>query len=137
LFAALAEQWRTEFCAEGFAAGCPLVAAAADVAAESPDLRDTIASAFDQWRRPIAAALGQLGVPEGRAFSLATLMISSLEGAIVLARVCQDVAPLDAVVAELGPLLDGARDPDRSAVGTRPGRPDAPGCPLRLGGTRA
>lgn len=117
LFAAMADQWRTQFRSEGFAAGCPLVAAAADIAAESPDLRDAVTNAFDQWLRPVAAALGQLGVPEDRAISLATLMISSLEGAIVLARASQDVAPLDTVVRELAPLLDGARDPGRSAVG--------------------
>jgi AcrR family transcriptional regulator len=109
LFAAMADQWRTQFRSEGFAAGCPLVAATADVAAERSDLRDAVTSAFDQWQRPIAAALGQLGVPEGRVHSLATLMISSLEGAIVLARASQDVAPLDTVVRELAPLLDGAR----------------------------
>ncbi len=108
LFAAMADQWRTQFCSEGFAAGCPLVAATADVAADSPGLRDAVTSAFEQWLGPVAAALGQLGVPQDRAFPLATLMISSLEGAIVLARARQDVAPLDTVVAELAPLLDSA-----------------------------
>lgn len=116
LFAAMAGQWRTQFRSEGFAAGCPLVAATADTAAESADLRDAVTSAFDHWLRPVAAALGQLGVPQDRAFSLATLMISSLEGAIVLARASQDIAPLDTVVRELAPLLDGARDPGRAAA---------------------
>jgi hypothetical protein len=35
-------------------------------------------------------------------------MISALEGAIVLARVQQSLAPLDVIARELGPLLDGA-----------------------------
>jgi AcrR family transcriptional regulator len=108
LFAAMADQWRAQFRSEGFAAGCPLVAAAADVAAESVALRQAVTSAFDQWQQPVAAALAQLGIPADRAASLATLMISSLEGAIVLARVRQDVVPLDIVVTELGPLLDQA-----------------------------
>jgi hypothetical protein len=34
------------------------------------------------------------------------LVISALEGAIVMARVRGDLAPLDALVAELGPSLD-------------------------------
>jgi hypothetical protein len=35
-------------------------------------------------------------------------MVSSLEGAIVLARTQQDTAPLVTVVRELRPLLDAA-----------------------------
>ncbi|HET6707200.1 MAG TPA: TetR/AcrR family transcriptional regulator, partial [Amycolatopsis sp.] len=48
--------------------------------------------------------------------SLAVLMLSALEGAIVLARAHQDVAPLDTVVAELRPVLDGAVDKRRRRV---------------------
>jgi len=108
LFAAMVNQWRTQFRSEGFAAGCPLVAATADVAATSESVRTAVAVAFAQWHRPVAAALRQLGVSQDRAASLATLMISSLEGAVVLARAQQDVAPLDVVVRELAPVLDGA-----------------------------
>ncbi|WP_414640041.1 hypothetical protein [Amycolatopsis sp.] len=43
-------------------------------------------------------------------------MLSALEGAIVLARAHQDVAPLDTVVAELRPVLDGAVDKRRRRV---------------------
>jgi AcrR family transcriptional regulator len=108
LFAAMVDQWRVQFRADGFAAGCPIAAATADVAATNPSLRGAAGSAFDEWLGPVAESLGQLGVPESRAASLATLMISALEGAILLARAKQDVAPLDTIVAELGPLLDGA-----------------------------
>jgi hypothetical protein len=45
-------------------------------------------------------------VARPRARSLATLMISALEGAIMLARVRRDVGQLDTVVTELSPLLD-------------------------------
>jgi hypothetical protein len=47
-----------------------------------------------------------MGVPRRRAGRLATLMLSTLEGAIMLARVRQDVAVLTAVVADLAPALD-------------------------------
>ena len=43
-----------------------------------------------------------------RARRLATLMLSTLEGAIMLARVHRDVRPLTTVATELGPLLDEA-----------------------------
>jgi AcrR family transcriptional regulator len=108
LFARMARQWEDEFARRGFVAGCPLVAAAADVAADSAALRGEIADAFTAWRTPLAAALRRMGVPRPRASSLAVLMLSALEGAIVLARTEQDVAPLRTVVRELRPLLDGA-----------------------------
>jgi hypothetical protein len=49
-----------------------------------------------------------MGIPIRRARRLATLMLSSLEGAIMLSRVHRDVRPLTTVAAELGPLLDQA-----------------------------
>ncbi len=108
LFAAMAAQWRDEFTATGFDAGCPLVATVADAAATSASLRDAVGKAFEGWQRPLAETLAQFGVPAARSVSLAVLVLSTLEGAIVLARAHQDVAPLDTVVEELRPLLDAA-----------------------------
>ncbi|HVV07880.1 TetR/AcrR family transcriptional regulator [Amycolatopsis sp.] len=108
LFAAMIAQWRDELTAEQFTKGCPLVAAAVDTAAVSEGVRDAVSEAFTGWRRPAVAALREMGVPPARSESLALLMISALEGAIVLARAHRDTAPLDAVLAELRPLLDAA-----------------------------
>jgi len=108
LFAALAGQWQADLAARGFAAGCPLVAAAADIAASSDALRETIRDGFETWLAPLRAALHRMGLPVDRAAPLAVLMISSLEGAIVLARSQRDPAPLAAVAGELRPLLDAA-----------------------------
>lgn len=108
LFAAMVDQWRAEFTARGFAAGCPLVAAAADVAASSGAFREAIRDAFDAWLAPVGGALRRMGVPPTRARSHALLMISSLEGVIVLARTHEDLTALTAVVRELRPLLDSA-----------------------------
>ncbi len=108
LFEAMAAQWRDEFTAQGFDGGCPLVATVADTAATSDSLREAVGKAFEGWQRPVASTLQELGVPAARSTSLAVLMLSALEGAIVLARAHRDVAPLDTVVAELRPLLDGA-----------------------------
>ncbi len=108
LFAGLVRGWRDQFLAEGFDAGCPLVAAAADVAASSDELREVISRAFDGWQEPLAGALQETGVPGDRAGALAVVIISALEGAIVLARVRAEVTPLDVVLEELTPLLDAA-----------------------------
>ncbi|MEU5539151.1 TetR/AcrR family transcriptional regulator [Streptomyces sp. NPDC020362] len=113
LFAAMAAQWTHEYATEGFAAGCPVAAATVDCATTDPSTREAAAAAFATWRGPVAEALTGMGVPAARAGSLATLMISALEGAILMARAEQDVRPLTTVVAELGPLLDAAVVPSR------------------------
>ncbi|MEV4342348.1 TetR/AcrR family transcriptional regulator [Streptomyces sp. NPDC049590] len=108
LFAAMAAQWTDEYAADGFAAGCPVAAATVDRAGSAEATRRAAAAAFTAWRGPLAAALTDLGVPAARAESLATLMISTLEGAILLARAERSTAPLTTAVRELGPLLDAA-----------------------------
>ena len=108
LFAAMARQWREEFLHRGYQRGCPLVAAAADVAGPDPGLCATINTGFDRWLAAVCDALRRMGVPASRARPLAILMISSLEGAIILARTRQDVTPLTDVARELRPLLDAA-----------------------------
>jgi AcrR family transcriptional regulator len=113
LFEAMADQWRREFDRIGFGRGCPIVATVADVSA-SDRMREAARRAFERWQEPIAAALIEMGVPAGRAGALALLMLSTLEGAIVFARVSRDIGPLDTVVAELGPLLDSAAGGRRS-----------------------
>jgi AcrR family transcriptional regulator len=109
LLAALVDDWRSDLVNEDFVAGCPLVAAAADVVATSDELRRVLRQAFDGWQDALTAALAELGVPAERAERLATVVIGALEGAIVFARIRRDLAPLDAVVSELGPLLDDSR----------------------------
>ncbi|MGA5042087.1 TetR family transcriptional regulator C-terminal domain-containing protein [Streptomyces capoamus] len=111
LFAAMAAQWTEEYAADGFAAGCPVAAATVDCAASGESTREAAATAFATWRRPVAEALADMGVPASRADALATLMISTLEGAILMARAERDVRPLTTVVAELGPLLDAVAGP--------------------------
>ncbi|MER6073809.1 TetR/AcrR family transcriptional regulator [Streptomyces sp. NPDC001817] len=108
LFAAMVAQWTDEYAARGFAGGCPVAAATIDCASADGSTREAVAAAFTTWRTPLAEALTAMGVPAARAESLATLMISTLEGAILLARAQQNTAPLTTAVRELGPLLDGA-----------------------------
>lgn len=108
LLDAVVEYWRRDLTREDFAAGCPLVATAADAASTSEPLREAVGRAFAQWQVPLTEGLAELGVPAARAPSLALLVLSALEGAIIIARIRHDLAPLDNLVAELGPLLDAA-----------------------------
>ncbi|MEU7057610.1 TetR/AcrR family transcriptional regulator [Streptomyces sp. NPDC046197] len=108
LFAAMVRQWTDEYETAGFASGCPVAAATVECATSGDSTRDAAAAAFATWREPVAGALTDMGVPAGRAEPLATLMISALEGAILMARAERDVRPLTTVAQELGPLLDAA-----------------------------
>ncbi|MFF4031102.1 TetR family transcriptional regulator C-terminal domain-containing protein [Streptomyces sviceus] len=108
LFAAMVRQWTEEYENAGFAGGCPVAAATVDWAESTASTRAAAAEAFATWTGPVARALADMGVPEERASALATLMVSALEGAILMARAERDVRPLTTVARELGPLLDAA-----------------------------
>lgn len=111
LFAAMVGQWTDEFLTSGYDAGCPVAAATVDCAGTSASTRTAAAAAFATWAGPVAGALEAMGVPAGRSESLATLMISAIEGAVVIARAEQDVRALTAVTRELGPMLDACAVP--------------------------
>lgn len=110
LFRAMTAQWADEWASAGFqAGGCPVVAAAVDCADTAESTRAAVSAAFDAWRSPVAAALVEMGVPSARAGSLATLMVSAVEGAVLISRAERSPDALHAVARELGPLLDAAR----------------------------
>ncbi|MFE6286512.1 TetR/AcrR family transcriptional regulator [Streptomyces sp. NPDC057877] len=108
LFAEMVRQWTDEYGTVGFTGGCPVAAATVDCADSTASTREAAAAALAAWTGPVAEALADMGVPRARAGSLATLMISALEGAIVIARAERDVRALTVVSRELGPLLDAA-----------------------------
>ncbi|MCD2190575.1 TetR/AcrR family transcriptional regulator [Actinomycetospora soli] len=103
-----ASLWRTRLVATDHRAGCPLVAVAVDHPADEPELVDLVRTIVERWTGELRGGLVAQGIPPGRAATLAALVLSSIEGAVVLCRVEGSAAPLDAVVAELEPLLDSA-----------------------------
>jgi AcrR family transcriptional regulator len=107
LFAHMARQWKDEFGRRGFERGCPLMAAAADLVGAGSPVAGQLRTGIERWEAAVADELVAMDVPPRRAKRLATLMISTLEGAIMSARVRGDAGPLTTVVAELAPLLDG------------------------------
>jgi len=106
LLAAMVGQWTDEYESAGFGAGCPVAAATVDCADSTDSTRAATAAAFATWSAPLAEALTGMGVPAAQSPSLATLMISTLEGALLIARAEQDVRALRTVARELGPMLD-------------------------------
>jgi AcrR family transcriptional regulator len=89
----------------GFEAGCPIVAAALE-GAHAPGARKAAGDAFAKWQDVLAEAIARHGTPPDRARSLATLIIASIEGAVVLARAQETTEPLQRVAAELRALVE-------------------------------
>jgi AcrR family transcriptional regulator len=102
----LIDKYRRQLLDSDFRAGCPVVA----VSVESGDEQDRermlpvverAAAVFDRWTGQIAQRLIADGIPAEQAGELSVLTTSALEGAIVLARVRRDVAPLDLIHRQL------------------------------------
>ena len=105
---AFVEIWRVDFERSGYRAGCPIVAVAVENHDEAPELLDTAARAFDAWRSAFADSLRHAGVTGERAERLAQLVVSAVEGAIVLSRAERDPGPLLDVATELEDVIAAA-----------------------------
>ena len=78
-----------------FRNGCPVASVTLDVASTVDELRVPCAEAFDLWIGTIAQGLAATGLSPKEAKALASYVLSSLEGAIVLSRAEKRVAPLE------------------------------------------
>ena len=90
--------WRKSLQERDFLAGCTVFSAAVD---GSDPVRDAIVAAVSGWREALVDKLSEVTEPS----RLATLILTAIEGAILLARASRSVAPLDDVEAELSFLL--------------------------------
>ncbi|WP_204011041.1 TetR/AcrR family transcriptional regulator [Virgisporangium aurantiacum] len=92
---------RDSLVASGFRQSCPIAGVALDLMPADGALAGYAAEAFDRWRELIAVALKRDGVPAVRASALATLVVATAEGALLLARVDRSPTAIDAAGAEL------------------------------------
>jgi AcrR family transcriptional regulator len=92
--------WRATLRDSDFAAGCPVMAATLEGEAVA-GARDAAGAAFARWQELVASMLVRNGIDDDRAQSLATLVVSAVEGAVVLARAQRTTAPLERVAGEL------------------------------------
>lgn len=104
--AAYVQQSGAALVASGYRSGCPLATIGLEIGAQDDEVAALIAAWFTSWRARIEAALAAEGYPEPAA--LATLVVSAVEGALLLARVERDPAPLDAVAGTLDEVLTAA-----------------------------
>jgi len=79
----------------GFRNGCPVASVALDVASTTERVRKPCAEVFASWIAALAEGIAASGKPEETATDLATYVLASLEGAIVLSRTSKSVKPLE------------------------------------------
>lgn len=98
--------WKRALTATDYRAGCPLVAVAIDSREHIPEAADLVREIFVRWQASLSDLLVANGFPAERAPRLANLIVSAIEGAIILSRAHRDLTPLDDVLAEITPLLE-------------------------------
>jgi TetR/AcrR family transcriptional repressor of lmrAB and yxaGH operons len=89
----------------GYSDGCPVATVALEAAATSETVREAAAGAFAAWLAAIERRMIAAGGAPAEAQRRALLVLSAIEGALLLARVQRDPAPLHAVRDELAALL--------------------------------
>ena len=96
--------WRTVLTRSQCEAGCAVLAVT--VASDSPELLTHATTVFRGWRERLTQLLRQGGLTLAQARRVATLLIASTEGAVVLARAEQSIEPFEIVARQ---LLDNVR----------------------------
>jgi TetR/AcrR family transcriptional repressor of lmrAB and yxaGH operons len=74
--------------------GCPIATTALETAAHSEVLGRATRNAFQKWELEIKRGLFRFGMAAGDADLAATLVLSQLEGALLLARTYRSLEPL-------------------------------------------
>jgi TetR/AcrR family transcriptional regulator, lmrAB and yxaGH operons repressor len=89
-----------------FTEGCPIITIARDAMPASEALTAACRIAYDNWLAAIGDGLVEVGVPDEHVPGLATTMLASMEGALILCRAQHSVAALHTTRDHLLALLE-------------------------------
>ena len=103
-FAHIAENLR----ASDFREGCPIAAVTLEVASDRPSVREACRQGFQTWLEVLVQHLNSAGLSEARAKSIATLVLASLEGGLILSRAKKSVEPINTVTSELARMIQAS-----------------------------
>ncbi|MDQ0009098.1 AcrR family transcriptional regulator [Luteibacter jiangsuensis] len=95
--------WRDVLLRSDFRLGCPVMAVAVEepIDAVAEEALAAAAAVFADWEGLLANALTNEGHEPESAAKLATLIVASVEGAIVLCRAQRSIAPFDKVAERI------------------------------------
>jgi AcrR family transcriptional regulator len=77
-----------------FSEGCPIATTALETSAQSEALGAATRGAFKKWELEITRGLFRFGMTSGEADLVATMVLSQLEGALLLARTYRSLEPI-------------------------------------------
>ena len=92
----------------GYQEGCPIATTALETAAQSEVLGAATRGAFQKWEHEIKRGLQRFGMTPDQAGPTATMVLSLLEGALLLARTYRSLAPMQRAEQALKLLISAA-----------------------------
>jgi len=78
----------------GYKEGCPIATTALETSAQSEVLGNATRTAFRKWENEIGRGLMRFGMTSEEADQVATMVLSQLEGALLLARTYRSLEPI-------------------------------------------
>lgn len=102
--AAFVRAWETALADSDYSAGCPIVAATLG-ASEAPAAALAAANAFTQWVRLLAQPLVEAGLDPTAAEDLATTVVATIEGAVIMSMAARSALPLQRAGRDLATLI--------------------------------
>jgi TetR/AcrR family transcriptional repressor of lmrAB and yxaGH operons len=101
---AFTRMWSEVLVNTDFEGGCPIVAAASS-RDESPEGASTAADVFAEWAELLADKFRGDGMKRAAAQSMSTMVVASVEGAVILSRAARSTKPLEQVSHHLNELI--------------------------------
>ncbi len=101
---AVCDMLAEELIQSDYRAGCPLATVALEAAATVDSVHEVCSEHYAGWQSFISDKLNTMGVPDPATSALATLVLSAIEGALLLSRAHRSTEPLKQVAASLGQM---------------------------------
>jgi len=99
--AAFLSRFRDEIVSSGYREGCAVAPIIIESTPASAPLSDVTRRGFEDLITALAARLEEKGIPHQRSASLATSIVTSMEGALIMCRVLRSPAPFDTAIEAL------------------------------------
>jgi TetR/AcrR family transcriptional repressor of lmrAB and yxaGH operons len=94
-------EWSAGMTTANFARGCGVGLITLEMAAVSPELREAADGIFAAWERQLTEITGGFGLSPVAAATLASALLATIQGAIVIAKARQSAAPFETGAAAI------------------------------------
>lgn len=109
----LADLFAANLDASGFGSGCPVATVALEAAADSETIRSSCDGVYSSWTEELSLALRRWGVAQADALPLSELVVSAVQGAILLAKVRRDTTVIHSIARQLASQISRSIETER------------------------